>query len=144
MDRPAIWAQFEQAPAPYYFQGRVAILGDAAHASTPHQGAGAGQALEDALVMCELLADDAVRSTQDIPKAFQAYDAVRRPRSQRVVRTSQEAGELYVSHPEGGKRMELRENLLERFRWIWECDMVEQVDQARAYLHREIKAEGCV
>lgn len=77
MKEPAIWALFDHAPAPTYYEGRVAILGDAAHASTPHQGAGAGQALEDALIMCELLADNAVQSIRDIPKALEAYDAVR-------------------------------------------------------------------
>ncbi|KAL8735375.1 MAG: hypothetical protein Q9166_000920 [cf. Caloplaca sp. 2 TL-2023] len=145
MNEPAIWALFDHAPAPYYFQGRMAILGDAAHASTPHQGAGAGQALEDALVMCELLADDRVQSTQDIPLAFQAYDAVRRPRSQRVVSTSRVAGELYgFQGPDGDKLMEVRENLLGRYRWIWEHDMMDQVEQARGYLGRSTEVVACL
>ncbi|KAL8797087.1 MAG: hypothetical protein Q9182_007257 [Xanthomendoza sp. 2 TL-2023] len=145
MDKPAIWALFEHAPAPYYFQNRVAILGDAAHASTPHQGAGAGQALEDALIMCELLADDRIESMQDIPKAFRAYDAVRRPRSQRVVSTSRAAGQLYgFQSLEGGKVAELRENLLQRYRWIWEHDMMKQVEQARGYLAGRSEAVACL
>ncbi|KAL8821913.1 MAG: hypothetical protein Q9223_000143 [Gallowayella weberi] len=145
MDKPASWALFEHAPAPYYSQGRVAILGDAAHASTPHQGAGAGQALEDALIMCELLADDGIKSIHDIPKAFQAYDAVRRPRSQRVVSTSRAAGQLYnFQSLEWGKFAELRENLLQRYRWIWEHDMREQVEQARGYLPGRREAVTCL
>ena len=36
--------------------GRVALVGDAAHAMLPYLGAGAGQALEDALVIVKLLA----------------------------------------------------------------------------------------
>ncbi|KAL8677088.1 MAG: hypothetical protein Q9186_006447 [Xanthomendoza sp. 1 TL-2023] len=145
MENPATWALFDHAPAPYYFQGRVAILGDAAHASTPHQGAGAGQALEDALIMCELLAENGIESMQDIPKAFQAYDAVRRPRSQRVVSTSRVAGELYgFQSLEGGGLVELRQNLLERYRWIWEYDMMEQIEQARGYLARTSEAIPCL
>jgi len=44
MEKPDVWALFDHPPAPTYFKGRFALLGDAAHASTPHQGAGAGQA----------------------------------------------------------------------------------------------------
>lgn len=42
-------------PAPWY-QGRVLLIGDAAHATTPHMGQGAAQAVEDAVVLGELLA----------------------------------------------------------------------------------------
>ncbi|RAL66883.1 hypothetical protein DID88_007665 [Monilinia fructigena] len=38
-------------------KGRIVLLGDAAHASTPHQGAGAGQAIEDAFILSNLLGD---------------------------------------------------------------------------------------
>lgn len=46
MEKPDEWALFEHPPAPTYVKGKLAILGDAAHASTPHQGAGAGMAIE--------------------------------------------------------------------------------------------------
>ena len=38
MQTPDLWALFEYPPAETYFKGRVCLLGDAAHASTPHQG----------------------------------------------------------------------------------------------------------
>jgi 2-polyprenyl-6-methoxyphenol hydroxylase-like FAD-dependent oxidoreductase len=41
-------------PLPAYHQGRVAIVGDAAHAMTPHLGQGACQAIEDAVVLASL------------------------------------------------------------------------------------------
>jgi 2-polyprenyl-6-methoxyphenol hydroxylase-like FAD-dependent oxidoreductase len=41
-----------------WYKGRVMILGDAAHATTPHMGQGAGQAIEDAIVFSEELAKD--------------------------------------------------------------------------------------
>ncbi|KAL8929287.1 MAG: hypothetical protein Q9208_001370 [Pyrenodesmia sp. 3 TL-2023] len=137
VEGPAIWALFDHAPAPCFFRGRIAIAGDAAHASTPHQGAGAGQALEDALVLSELLADDRIRFAHDVPRAFHAYDVVRRPRSQRVVTTSREAGELYNFQSSEGNNLEaVRNNLLGRYRWIWEHDMMDQLEQARSYLPR--------
>lgn len=44
-------------PQPWY-QGRVLLIGDAAHATTPHMGQGSAQAVEDAVVLGELLAKD--------------------------------------------------------------------------------------
>ena len=38
MQKPDLWALFDYPPADTYFKGRVCLLGDAAHASTPHQG----------------------------------------------------------------------------------------------------------
>jgi salicylate hydroxylase len=118
----------------------VAILGDAAHASTPHQGAGAGQALEDAFILSNLLGDPLVRVVADIPAAFKAYDAVRRPRSQKVVVTSREAGKVFCCEGEGvGDNTEkIRENLSHRQKWIWEVDHKEQLKKARAILEEEI------
>lgn len=42
-----------------WYRGRVLLIGDAAHATTPHLGQGAGMAIEDAVVLGELLALDA-------------------------------------------------------------------------------------
>ena len=45
-------------PSPWY-RGRAVLIGDAAHTTTPHLGQGAGMAIEDAVVLAELLAEDA-------------------------------------------------------------------------------------
>ncbi|RYP44331.1 hypothetical protein DL768_009190 [Monosporascus sp. mg162] len=52
------WAIFDMAehPAPYYTRGRICVAGDAAHASSPHLGSGAGFGIEDALALAALLA----------------------------------------------------------------------------------------
>ncbi|ATB34889.1 2-polyprenyl-6-methoxyphenol hydroxylase [Cystobacter fuscus] len=42
-----------------WYRGRVVLMGDAAHAMTPHVSQGAGMAVEDAVVLSELLAEDA-------------------------------------------------------------------------------------
>ena len=44
-------------PSPWY-RGRILLIGDAAHATTPHLGQGAAQAVEDAVVASEVLARD--------------------------------------------------------------------------------------
>ncbi|MEV6148929.1 FAD-dependent monooxygenase [Nonomuraea sp. NPDC052129] len=56
------------APLPSFVSGRVALLGDAAHAMSPDRGQGAGQALEDAVVLAALLKDAA--DSDGIPAAL--------------------------------------------------------------------------
>ncbi|MFJ7244113.1 FAD-dependent monooxygenase [Kitasatospora sp. NPDC098652] len=56
--------------------GRVALAGDAAHASTPHLAQGAAMAVEDALVLAESL-----DAAPDVPAALTAWEARRRPRA---------------------------------------------------------------
>ncbi len=128
------WALFDYPSARTYCKGRICLVGDAAHASTPHQGAGAGMALEDAYVLSGLLG--AVQGSADIEKAFGAFDRVRRPRTQRLVRTSREAGELYELEREGvwddGDRV--RESLLGRYSWIWEEDLEGELEMAMGLL----------
>lgn len=72
---------------PAYTSGRVALLGDAAHAMSPDRGQGAGQSIEDAVVLAAVLA-----AGGSVPAALDAYDARRRPRTQAVARAARQAG----------------------------------------------------
>ena len=73
-------------------RGRVALLGDAAHALTPNLGQGAGMAMEDAVVLADELAK-ADRGEQGVEAALAGYVARRRPRVETVVRLSRRVGE---------------------------------------------------
>lgn len=143
VDNPDIWALFDHRPAATYYNRRLAILGDAAHASTPHQGAGAGQAIEDAFILSSLLGDERTQSASDIEAAFKAYDMVRRPRSQEVVSTSRTAGITYSLQGSAGEDLEkIQEDLLHRYHWIWDEDMERQAEQAKSHLRsKEILEE---
>lgn len=56
IENPSAWAIHSTHPLlDSYTNGRVALMGDAAHAMLPHLGAGAGQGLEDAFVIVKLL-----------------------------------------------------------------------------------------
>jgi salicylate hydroxylase len=126
-----IWALFDHPPArTYYRAGRICLLGDCAHASTPHQGSGAGMAIEDALVLSQLLGQ--VQEKTDLQKAFKAYDAVRRPRTQKLVSTSRDAGCLYEFQKEGVRDdvEALRNNLEGRMRWVWDIDLEKHLQEA--------------
>ena len=133
MPDPTQWAIFEYPPISTFARSRVAILGDAAHACTPHQGAGAGQAIEDAHVLAELLADSRVTTPEHVAAAFQAYDAVRRPRSQKVMATSKGNADLLCLRHEGigDDEQKLREEWDERYKWLWDIDIEEQAENAR-------------
>ena len=60
-----------------YHRGSVVLLGDAAHAMTPNLGQGGGQALEDAIILAEV-----VSRTGDVSTALARYDHQRRARTQ--------------------------------------------------------------
>lgn len=94
-DDPAdSWSYADHDNAPFYWRGRVCMIGDAAHTMYPFAGNGAAQALEDCAVVNALF--DKVTSKDRIEKAFEAFDTARRPRSQRVVEISREFGWLYA------------------------------------------------
>lgn len=78
---------YDLPPLPGYAIGRVALLGDAAHAMTPDLGQGACQALEDAVVLAACL-----DRTPDVISALAAYDRQRRRRTQRVARRAARLG----------------------------------------------------
>ena len=130
MEQPDLWALFDHGPIPQLWQGNVCLLGDAAHASTPHQGSGAGMALEDAYVLSSLLGH--VRGSEDIKIAFKAYDHIRRPRDMKLVETSRACGEVYeFLGPETGDDVQkIGENLSRRYEWIWEEDIAGELTRA--------------
>lgn len=74
-----------------------------------------------------------VNSVKEIEKAFHAYDAVRRPRSQKVVATSREAAELYeFENKKVGSDLDMIKRTLEtRYEWIWNEDLPEQLKKAQ-------------
>ncbi|EMC99630.1 hypothetical protein BAUCODRAFT_343349 [Baudoinia panamericana UAMH 10762] len=123
MQKPDMWALFNHPPTPTYFKNRVCILGDAAHASGPHNGAGASQAIEDALIMSRVMAR--VFNAADVPRAFAAYDRVRRPRSQYQVKMAYEGGLLYDLQLPGymDDWDKVKELLSTKQHWIWNHDL---------------------
>ncbi|MFC8763289.1 NAD(P)H-dependent oxidoreductase [Streptomyces sp. NPDC057193] len=79
----------DRDPVDGWVDGRVALLGDAAHPMVPALGQGANMALEDALVLAEALA-----SAAEVPDALAEYARERAPRAGAVVLASRRQGSL--------------------------------------------------
>lgn len=132
---PARWALFDIPSLPTFCAGRIVLIGDAAHASTPNAGAGASMAFEDAYILSTLLNE--VEEEGKIDEVFVAFDAVRRPRTQRQVATAREVMEFNGFFHEGDGDVndldEFKENVRNRY-WMWNVDLPGEVEKARAIM----------
>ena len=75
------------ATLPTWSRGRTLLIGDAAHATSPHAGQGASIALEDTMRLSLLM-----REEQELAATFQRFEAERRPRTERVVALARRNG----------------------------------------------------
>ncbi|MEV4639433.1 FAD-dependent monooxygenase [Actinoplanes sp. NPDC049548] len=69
----------DMPPVPVWHRGPVALVGDAAHATSPSSGQGASLAIESAVELARCLRD------LPVAEAFAAYETLRRPRVERVI-----------------------------------------------------------
>jgi 2-polyprenyl-6-methoxyphenol hydroxylase-like FAD-dependent oxidoreductase len=72
------WAILEREPLPRWSDGKVVLLGDAAHPMTPYMAQGAATAIEDAAVLARCLDEVA---GEDVEAAVRRYEAHRKPRT---------------------------------------------------------------
>lgn len=100
------WAIFDthDHPPPSYVSGRVCLAGDAAHATSPHHGAGAGIGVEDALALATLLGRARATLEEEagahepgevLSRVLELYDRVRPARGRWLVKSSREACDIY-------------------------------------------------
>ena len=87
-DVGARWALHDLAPLARWHTDRVVLMGDAAHAMVPHQGQGANQTIEDAIVLADCLAGD------DLAPALARYVGLRRKRTVAVQWASRRNADL--------------------------------------------------
>jgi 2-polyprenyl-6-methoxyphenol hydroxylase-like FAD-dependent oxidoreductase len=80
----------DRVPIESWGTGRVTLLGDAAHATTPTLGQGGCMAIEDAVILARNLKEGA-----DIPSSLKAYEARRKPRANGIVRQARRHGIFY-------------------------------------------------
>lgn len=135
------WAIFDtyDHPASTYIEGRICITGDAAHASSPHHGAGAGAGIEDATVLATVidLAQSKVRElgsasrSKVLKEALATYNAIRLERTQWLVESSRILGHVYdwQHEPTGSDTDKCSEEVSWRSHKIWDYDIDEMLKQ---------------
>ncbi|WP_428962675.1 FAD-dependent monooxygenase [Micromonospora fluostatini] len=85
------WPIHDLPSLPRWHHGRVCLVGDAAHATSPHVGQGASLAMEDAVVLAKCL-----RDVPETGAAFAAFESLRRGRVERLVKAAQRTGNQKV------------------------------------------------
>jgi 2-polyprenyl-6-methoxyphenol hydroxylase-like FAD-dependent oxidoreductase len=79
-------------PAPWH-RGHVVLIGDAAHATTPHLASGAGMAVEDGIVLAE-----EIQARDSLAEALEGFMSRRFERCRAVIENSIELGRLEMNH----------------------------------------------
>ncbi|KAF5965624.1 monooxygenase FAD-binding protein [Fusarium coicis] len=132
------WGIFdlEQNPPPTYSRGRVCLVGDAAHASTPYMGVGACTGVEDALVICTLLesvqqkrlSGHALRET--LTEALQTYNRARLDRGRWIHHKSRQMGQMYHWRygPTGRDPDRMKKQLEENWGNVVNYDVLEMLE----------------
>ncbi len=126
------WGLYDREPLARWTNGRLTVLGDAAHPMLPHAGQGANQAIEDAVALATLL-KGVDRMTA--PQALQVYESVRRERTAQVQRGSRTSGARYeapdLAHE--SRDRQLATQYRDRY-WIYEYDVELEAATAAARL----------
>lgn len=83
----------DRRPVKRWGAGRVTLLGDAAHPTTPNLGQGACQAIEDAVALARQLGTGTRGGTmEEIDAALRRYERIRMPRTAAIVKASRQLG----------------------------------------------------
>ncbi|HEY1244121.1 MAG TPA: FAD-dependent monooxygenase [Hyphomicrobiaceae bacterium] len=114
------WGLYDREPLARWTEGRLTLLGDAAHPMLPHAGQGANQAIEDGVALAAVLSR---ADRGSAPRALLIYERVRRERTAGVQRMSRLNGARYDA---AGGDLKLRDRqlsaqVLDRT-WIWTYD----------------------
>ncbi|KAL4882535.1 hypothetical protein BJY04DRAFT_186364 [Aspergillus karnatakaensis] len=141
----SIWAIFDlRHPVPTFAKRRLAISGDAAHATSPHHGAGAGFCLEDTAVLATLLSNSRVQTHKDLELALAIFDESRKERTQWLVESSRFIGDCYEWRAEGVERDfgKIEKAINERNAIITEGDVAGMCSDAERALRERLDERG--
>jgi salicylate hydroxylase len=115
------WGLFAVRPLRRWSNGRIVLLGDAAHGMLPHQGQGANQTIEDAVTLAGIIANP---PRESVAESLLVYENVRKPRTRRVQKYSWKANRpLHLFEGPAAHQRDLRlHSLPEAIGWIHEHD----------------------
>ena len=115
------WSLFDAPPLSRWHDGRICLIGDAAHPILPFLAQGGAMAIEDAFVMAESISHHG----DNITRAFEEFEAIRKSRCDRVQTTSRKNGTIYhMRRPISvGRDFVLKRSLptrlLRRYDWLY-------------------------
>ena len=122
---------YDRKPVERWRDGRVTLLGDAAHPTTPTLGQGAGMAIEDGVVLGrELSALASLSAPGSVQAALDSYERKRIPRTSQIVNRSAWLAKLsHVKNPVG---LFMRERVLSAmpqkfWQLLWEQERTYQI-----------------
>ncbi|KAJ3980212.1 hypothetical protein F5890DRAFT_758582 [Lentinula detonsa] len=95
LETPTIWPILDLNPLETYATSRIALLGDASHSMSPHLGAGACTAIEDAYILGSLISRSKLNTIIDIKPVLAVYNTLRQPYGNEIMRWAREMGEFY-------------------------------------------------
>ena len=123
------WGLYDREPLADWTNGRLAVLGDAAHPMLPHLGQGANQSIEDAFALAAVLKD---ATPARAPAALRHYAQVRRRRTDIVQQGSRRNGERYdqVNRTAENRDREIVETRKLRA-WIYDYDVEAEPEPRR-------------
>jgi salicylate hydroxylase len=99
LDGTAKWGIYDRDPLPEWTQGRVTLLGDAAHPMLPFLGLGAAMAIEDAVVLAR-----ACLAKPEMSDALGLYEKARSGRAGDILLASRHQAEIFSDGPGGTRR----------------------------------------
>ncbi|KAI0248756.1 salicylate hydroxylase [Lactifluus subvellereus] len=138
------WVVNVLSTLPFFAFGNVAVMGDAAHAMPPFQGAGAGQAMEDAWILAALLSHRlATRDTA--AQVLGIYSRIRQPLAKEAWKRSRINGEHFALRRLGPdasplRLQEITKDIQENFEWVSEMDAEQDMRRAMELLRAELTA----
>lgn len=115
------WGLYDRKPLASWTNGRLALLGDAAHAMLPHLGQGANQAIEDGVALAVLLQG---RGPTEIAGVLRQYEAFRRERTDVIQAEARKNGLRFDSRYESLERRdrEIASSAVLR-KWLYDYDV---------------------
>jgi 2-polyprenyl-6-methoxyphenol hydroxylase-like FAD-dependent oxidoreductase len=125
---------YDRKPQKRWGDGRVTLLGDAAHPTVPTLGQGAGMAIEDGVVLGRELAAVAPLSMTAARMGLESYERARIPRTSLIVSRSMMLGK--ISYPKNPVAVYMREHVMAAlpkkfWQLLWEHERTYQLDSGR-------------